>query len=105
MIYDRASHDPRISQLGHAEYAVWMIALTVCNHTHRETIAVSELDERLDQVGRNAHPGEPPLEDVIDALVRAELAARLPHGHLKMLCRLDLWAFEDEAEATSVIPL
>lgn len=99
MIYDRASQDPRVSRLGHPAYAVWVVALTTCSSLGRETLAFDELSERLEVLGRSAVAGEPPLSDMVAELVAAELLERLPHGHVRLLARLDLWAFEDEAEA------
>ncbi len=94
LIYDRMPDDPRIRRLGDEAHLVWVAAIGACNRLGRDTIAVEELDEALDP--RRAGGNEYDVPVIVDELVRAELAERLPGEHLRLLARLDLWAFDDD---------
>jgi hypothetical protein len=82
LIYDRVSSDPRIAGLDDHAHMVWIAAIGTCNRLGRDTIAIEEL--------------EPADSAVLDQLVNAELAERVPGEHLRLLARLDLWAFDDD---------
>lgn len=74
---------------------MWLSALGVANRLGREVVAIAEVDEQLEP--RRAAGNDYDLAACVDALVAAELAERLPGEHLRMLARLDLWAFDDDA--------
>ena len=92
LVYDRAPQDPRVARLSDAAFMFWVGAIGICNKWRRDTLAVDELQEELS--GRREYD----LEACLAELVDAELAHRLPHAHVLLLARLDLWAFDDESE-------
>ena len=92
LIYDRADQDPHVARLSDAASVFWIAAIGVSNERRRDTLALDELQEEL------AGDREFDFEACLAELFDAELVGRLPHAHVRLLARLDLWAFDDESD-------
>lgn len=103
LIYDRAPLDPRMERLSDAAQRAWYATVSLCNTVGRETVTIDEIDQRLAVYADRGHPID--TAAVISELVASDLAARLPDSQIKMLARLDLWAFDDEADPDFVFSL
>lgn len=100
LIYDGMLDDPRVTRLSPASGMLWIVAIGTCNTLGRETLAVDELEEYFAQRRAHGHPGEP--ETLLKELAEAELAEPLPHGHVRLLARGDLWQFDEDDHAASM---
>lgn len=94
LIYDGMLEDPRVNRLTPAAGMLWIAAIGTCNTLGRDTLGIDELDEYFAQRREHGHPADP--EELLSELAEAELAEHLPHGHVRLLARGDLWQFDDE---------
>lgn len=95
LIYDGMYLDPRVNSLSSAGEVFWIAAIGLCNTKGRDTLAVDELREWVNE----ARPGRYDVDERLAELVAADLAQLLPHEHIKLLARMDLWSFDDDGEA------
>jgi hypothetical protein len=101
LLYTGAMEDPRVVRLDARAAMFWIGLISTCNELGRDTLGADEIEEVAAM--RRATPDSTFSDQTIDELVTSELVELLPHGHVRVLARLDLWAFDGEAESAASV--
>jgi hypothetical protein len=98
LLYAGAMDDPRVTRLDDAAAMFWVALIGACSARGRDTLGVDEVEAANDARKKGGD-----VSALLDELEQSDLVARLPHGHVRLLARLDLWAFEDEADPAASV--